>query len=220
MSPQSQNIKTKPKEDLPFDMYIFSLTWAPRFCCTNEKACKKENMHTVTDLYPHGLWPAYTNSTNYPAFCPLLATLSPNLTPRQQHEYLKHGSCSLLTVENYFQQEQSMMRKPNILTIRSLLRDSAGKLVDIQVLQAFGGAKKFAVLTSKQCQLQELTTCWKRNADNTVGDQIDCPGYILHGGRNTGVVHGCSKVYLDTSGGSCSVISKELLVAMKADKSF
>jgi hypothetical protein len=37
-----------------FDIYLFAQSWAPRFCCTNTKKCKKEGMDNTDDLSPHG----------------------------------------------------------------------------------------------------------------------------------------------------------------------
>lgn len=43
-----------------FDLYLLAVSWAPRFCCTNEKQCRAEKMEGFDDLAKHGLWPAYT----------------------------------------------------------------------------------------------------------------------------------------------------------------
>lgn len=201
-------------DDADFDMYILALTWAPRFCCTNEKQCKSEAMNHTNDLHPHGLWPAHSSTSNYPSYCGGNFD-GKYLTPRQRHEYEKHGTCSHLSVSEYFKQESLLQSKGNILTIRDLLQRQAGNMIDLNKLLLFGGAKKFAVLTSKQCQLQEITTCWEKREDNTVGEQIDCPPHILKGGRNTGSQFGCSKVFLDKADSTCSVISNYLLEEMK-----
>jgi ribonuclease I len=39
-----------------FDMYLLAMSWAPRFCCTNNKQCKNEGMEDTDDLSVHGLW--------------------------------------------------------------------------------------------------------------------------------------------------------------------
>jgi ribonuclease I len=175
-------------------------------------------MHS-DDLYPHGLWPAYAKITAYPNNCPtLMDSTTKKLTPRQKHEYEKHGSCSHLTIDAYFQQEAIVMKKNNILTLRDLLQRSAGNMILQHKLLAYSGNKKIAILTSKECQLMEITTCFEKKADYTVGDQIDCPAYIMNGSRNSAMKFNCNQIFLDKSNSICSVISKELLKAMKADK--
>ena len=39
-----------------FDIYLLAMSWAPRFCCTNNKQCKNEGMEDTDDLSVHGLW--------------------------------------------------------------------------------------------------------------------------------------------------------------------
>jgi len=39
-----------------FDIYLLAMSWAPRFCCTNNKQCKMEQMEDIDDLSVHGLW--------------------------------------------------------------------------------------------------------------------------------------------------------------------
>ena len=203
-----------PSPESDFDMYILALTWSPRFCCTNEKQCKTESMDHRNDLHPHGLWPAYLHSSSYPSYCGGNFD-GKHLTPRQRHEYEKHGSCSHLSVGEYFNQEKAVQDKGNILTLRDLLQKHAGNMIELNKLMLYGGNKKFAVLTSKQCQLQEISTCWEKRPDNTVGEQIDCPPHIMKGGRNTGAQMGCNKIFLDKADSTCSIISNYLLEEMK-----
>ena len=87
-----------------FDLYLFAQSWAPRFCCTNNKQCKKEGMENTDDLLPHGknikhnfskiddnnllgLWPAYFESDKsgrtYPAYCHQV----PDKGGRAEHEW-------------------------------------------------------------------------------------------------------------------------------------
>ena len=225
-----------------FDMYILALTWAPNFCCSKDKQCLAEGMNRLNDLHPHGLWPARLTSTSYPSYCSSLKKAmegeegkkegqfeqdkvnmgkkdKKKMTPRQRHEYEKHGSCTSLSFEEYFQQEEALyLRNASLRTLRDLLKQSSGEVVDVRKLHVFAGGKKIAVKASKQCQLQEITTCWSKEIDNRVGPQIDCPSYILKGVRNTAEQYHCEKVYLDASNKTCSIISKDLLLSMKKTK--
>ena len=89
-----------------FDIYLFAQSWAPRFCCTNTKKCKKEGMDNTDDLSPHGsdsccfknyityitfsfpgVWPAFVepdkSGRTYPAYC----QSAPDKGGRAEHEW-------------------------------------------------------------------------------------------------------------------------------------
>lgn len=102
----------KPKHDNQpgaFDYYALSLSWAPDFCVShtdpNECAVGKQNGFLL-----HGLWPQFAKG--YPQSCstqPLTQELrdkygpvfaSPTLI---NHEWAKHGTCSGLAPEQYFE---------------------------------------------------------------------------------------------------------------------
>eukprot|EP00041_Stephanoeca_diplocostata_P010693 m.170165 g.170165 ORF g.170165 m.170165 type:complete len:84 (+) comp18259_c0_seq9:370-621(+) len=55
------------------------------------------------------------------------------------------------------------------------------------ILDAFGGEQRAAVMVDKSCRLVEITTCWSKTSNDTVGEQIDCPAHVrLHvDGRKT-----------------------------------
>ena len=76
------------------------------------------------------------------------------------------------------------------------------------------GPKRAALMSDQFCRLSEITTCWRKNADGTVGAQVDCPDHLLGSARNSAVLNGCHRVHLD-SGGSCAFITKEMLKALK-----
>ena len=90
-----------------FDYYLMAMSWAPRFCCSNEKKCTSEDMNGIEDLSPHGLWPAYNKADasgrTYPAFCDATdkgGKKGPK--DRETHEWSKHGTCTGLTKEQVY----------------------------------------------------------------------------------------------------------------------
>ena len=100
--------------------------------------------------------------------------------------------------------------------LRDLLADSAGAALPLsEVLGALGGERRAAIMTDKFCRLAEITTCYAKRPDGTVGERVDCPAHVLGSTRNSAVLDGCHQVHLDESG-SCSFISKELLRSLKA----
>jgi ribonuclease I len=211
-----------------FDLFLFAQSWAPRFCCTNSKQCKNENMNGLDDLSIHGLWPAYSNSRKngktFPSFCDSMNNdLKKSLKGRALHEWSKHGVCTSLNVNQYLKEEEKIAEIDNVNNVRDLLNDYTGENIKItDIINELGGEHKVAIMSSKMCQLQEITTCWEKNSDGSAGKQINCPNHVLSSGRNSAIVHhGCTSLYLDTSesidGGQekCSFISKELLKILK-----
>ena len=97
-----------PKPPGSFDYYVLSLSWAPGFCATHHDP--QECGHGV-GFALHGLWPQFENG-DYPTTCSQVA-----LTPAVQqkyaaiyaspslivHEWPKHGTCSGLSPDAYFQ---------------------------------------------------------------------------------------------------------------------
>lgn len=133
---------TKPGE---FDIYLFAQSWAPRFCCTNEKQCKKEGMLGSDDLSPHGLWPAFhgpdKNGRTYPAFCRDDNCKENN---RVSHEWTKHGTCTLLDKNSYFEEEEKLNEKnENILKLSDLLNSLAGERISVTAIHEEAGGNNY-----------------------------------------------------------------------------
>ena len=101
--------------------------------------------------------------------------------------------------------------------IRNLLNSYAGDHIDTsEIVDAAKGNKRIAIMSNKYCQLQEVTTCFEKNSDNTVGNMIDCPTHVLSSNRNSAILQGCYKLALDTSEDQkCAFITKEVLSKLK-----
>lgn len=210
-----------------FDLFLLAQSWAPRFCCSNAAQCKRENMEGMDDLAIHGLWPAYNEADSggrtYPAFCDrsdmASATSGSTLKGRAAHEWKKHGTCTTMSSTDYLTEEMRIadMMDSSISSIRDVLNNSAGDTVEVAQLQdEAGGPRRVALMTNQFCQLQEITTCWAKDAvSGRVGEQIDCPAHVLGSSRNSAVLQGCTRVALDQSGEQCAFISKEFLKILK-----
>ena len=143
---------TKPGE---FDIYLFAQSWAPRFCCSNEKQCKKEGMLGSDDLSPHGLWPAFYGADKkgrtYPAFCREDICKDKN---RAAHEWIKHGTCTLLDRNSYFEEEEKLTEKnENILKLSDLLNSLAGERIAVTELHEEAGGKDYEFTKNVQLLL-------------------------------------------------------------------
>ena len=98
------------------DYYVLSLTWVPGFCATHHdpNACGRSLGFAL-----HGLWPELERG-GYPSHC-TGPRLSDGVRVRYQdlypspglirHEWDKHGACSGLRADAYFQLSDAVMRR-------------------------------------------------------------------------------------------------------------
>lgn len=101
------------RENTPgvFDYYVLSLSWSPEHCVSSRNAKRDLQCSPRKHLgfVVHGLWPQYLSG--YPEFCTdeqlsddqaqnFLAALP--TTRLIQHEWEKHGTCSGLRPQQYF----------------------------------------------------------------------------------------------------------------------
>lgn len=96
-----------------FDYYVLSLSWSPNWCALEGEAKGSEQCDPAADFgwVLHGLWPQYHRG--WPDYCRNTATPP---TRRQTgemadimgtsglawHQWKKHGSCSGLSAQSYF----------------------------------------------------------------------------------------------------------------------
>ncbi len=119
LNPQAQQ-RNVPGE---FDYYALVLSWSPSYCSEarsgdDETQCNRRDGRRFNFIL-HGLWPQYNRG--YPESCrtarrpfvpqPLIDSML-DIMPSQRliiHEYRKHGTCSGLSPEDYFQTARSMI---------------------------------------------------------------------------------------------------------------
>ena len=208
-----------------FDIYLLAQSWAPHFCCVRSDRCTTVPWaYSATHLSLHGLWPGFLRpreNKTYPQSCDTkekLLTSEFSVLPRDyidfapaftrwnakahvaevgdlaRHEWKKHGTCSSLPPEVYFTEAMRAMKAlpgkgtPNEIT------SNVGKNLPVNDLRS-AYPKRVAILADKSCRLTELTTCWSKGSDGSVGHLIDCPEHVMKG-RDT---H-CSSVLINQLG--------------------
>jgi ribonuclease T2 len=96
-----------------FDYYLLDLSWSPQYCASQGGSADPQqcgpNKHF--GFVVHGLWPQYNNG-KWPQDCSteqvsqqVVESMLDIMPSRKlvQHEWQKHGTCSGLGVDRYFQ---------------------------------------------------------------------------------------------------------------------
>lgn len=97
-----------------FDYYVLSLSWSPQYCANSQNRQRDPEQCATGRRYAfvtHGLWPN-NNRLPHPRNCAPRSPVPPALIEQMlsvmpsrsliQHEWDAHGTCSGLTVEDYF----------------------------------------------------------------------------------------------------------------------
>jgi ribonuclease T2 len=180
-----------------FDFYVLSLSWSPEHC--KEVSSDHSAQCTVGSklgFVLHGLWPQY--NVGWPHNCsddPLPAdawTSYPDVFPSEklmQHEWATHGTCSGLSVPDFFALSKQLKTS---ITIPGAYTAPAGNLKATQdaMVAAFmtansglaSGSVVAACSPKQHGWLQEMHLCFDKtgksmacSADETKSTQSSCP---------------------------------------------
>jgi ribonuclease T2 len=97
----------------PVDHYVLALSWSPSFCAgpNAEEETMQCGRSAPFAFVVHGLWPQYRRG--WPEYCParerwvperMISAMLPLMPSRRLviHQWRKHGTCSGLSMANYF----------------------------------------------------------------------------------------------------------------------
>jgi ribonuclease T2 len=176
-------------------LYVLAYSWTPGFCATeqNDPGCSAPQDFWTSHFTLHGLWPQNYGS-GYPSFCTKEAfdpkvpeavgmstmnTYWPNVQATTgsssyddfwEHEWTKHGTCSTLSQQDFFETAIDTIKKfgtPSVVT------QNVGKTVKAEdIRDGFGGKSKVALLCSGK-SLTGVYTCWAQSNGKPT-EQVDC----------------------------------------------
>lgn len=144
---------TKTASGAGFDFYLLSMTLHPAFCADGHARKAECRGGKPRMLSIHGLWPERLAKNQYPRDCtgpPLdleprlereLSSLMPGMAEGlHQHEWRKHGTCSGLDDDEYFQRTLHLGRRVDSL-LADHLTTLAGGTTNTAELRAFANTR-------------------------------------------------------------------------------
>ncbi len=161
-----------------FDFYVLSLSWSPTYCATDERPNQAECALRLA-FTVHGFWPEY--ESGYPEYCPsnmprrvrdaTVAAIS-DLMPSVgliNHEWQKHGVCSGLNQDAYFDTMRRAYEKVAVPPALKLPKSDV-RTAPRAIEQAFIGLNPRLVesgiaVTCTRGMLDEVRICLTRNLE-------------------------------------------------------
>jgi ribonuclease T2 len=161
-----------------FDYYVLSLSWSPTYCRSAGRnadplQCNAPKPHR---FIVHGLWPQYERG--WPNFCrsktrdPSRHTVSGilDIMPSRslaRHQWRKHGTCSGLSPEDYFDLTRQAFEKVRIPVAFNTI-DRSGKIAPDAVEKAFrlanpGLHDAAMAVTCTSSRLKEVQICLNKD---------------------------------------------------------
>jgi len=189
-------------DEADFDFYLLTLSSHPAFCADGHERKSECRTGDRLPISIHGLWPERLQPGRYPHDCagPTLdlepaterdlATLMPGMADRlHEHEWRKHGTCTGLDDDVYYQHAYRLASDVNrVLAPR--LTSLAGRDVSAEALREFadqraagmGATLTFHCRTLRNAPrkqgdrpfLIEIRQCLARDADGAPGRALDC----------------------------------------------
>lgn len=164
-----------------FDYYVLALSWSPSYCALEGTAADHRQCGggRPYSFIVHGLWPQYERG--WPEFCPATPSQAPaelvrgmlDLMPSEglvRHQWAKHGTCSGLSPEGYFETTRSARARVEVPGAFARLAEHVS-LAPAEVAAAFmranpGLPPDGIAVTCDRNLLREVRVCLERGSLN------------------------------------------------------
>lgn len=177
-SPTAQPRETRGAAMGDFDFYVLSLSWSATWCqLTGERRGARQcDSGRNPGFVVHGLWPQYERG--YPAFCTpdgrnpsrRAMEIAGEVLPDQglaRHQWRKHGSCSGLAPEAYFNATGAARAKLRIPPALDAPRETI-RYAPLEIERAFAEANPglrpdMMAVTCERGLLEEIRICFSKD---------------------------------------------------------
>lgn len=171
-----------------FDFYVLALSWSPSYCAAEGENANRQqcNASKPYGFIVHGLWPQFEKG--YPEFCANdggrvdrkieeeMRTIMPSVG-LIRHQWKKHGTCSGLSQQDYF---QTLATARDHITIPDVQPDPGQhRMVSpIEIERAFmkdnpGLAATGVAVTCDKRRLREVRICMTTNLEFRTCPEVD-----------------------------------------------
>lgn len=180
-----------------FDFYVLSLSWSPQHCSTpaGEHDGEQCGGYRQYNFVVHGLWPQY-DPRGWPQSCGGDSSVSPALMQQMlplmpskkliRHEYEKHGTCSGLGQDTYFQTLKQARGKLSIPkdyeSPREAVRTSPATIKTKFVASNTGLSQDMLGIICSGRFLQEVDVCFTKDLNFRAcgrGVRESCPAELI-----------------------------------------
>ncbi|GAC1040603.1 ribonuclease T2 family protein [Rhizobium sp. No.120] len=215
--------------------FILAASWEPAFCQTNQKKaeCRNQssNNHDATNFSLHGLWPMrqeYCDISedlkqadrgrdwkDLPAVqlsqdvkAKLDKVMPGTQSGLERHEWIKHGTCTKLSADQYFSIAAGLIAELNTSAVRDLFAQNIGKELDAESIkaafdQSFGeGANARIKMSCRRVgdvrMISELTIGLSEDAIDPPQSNEPRLAKLIQGAGST--AFGCDRGVVDAAG--------------------
>lgn len=215
--------------------FILAASWEPAFCATNQKKaeCRNQssNNHDATNFSLHGLWPMRqeycdvsddlkqadrsSDWKDLPAVqlsqdvkAKLDKVMPGTQSGLERHEWIKHGTCTKLSADQFFSIAAGLIAELNASAVRDLFAENIGKELDAETIkaafdQSFGeGANARIKMGCRRVgntrMISELTIGLSEDAIDPQQGSDPRLGKLIQGAGSTSF--GCDRGVVDAAG--------------------
>ncbi len=173
-----------------FDYYVLALSWSPTFCALEGEARDNPQCDRPLGWVLHGLWPQYEDG--WPSYCNTTARNPSRAETGAMadimgsggsawHQWKKHGRCSGLAPEDYFQLARlayDSVTRPEVFRRLDRPVRVPASVIEEAFLEANPSLNPdMLTITCKSRRIQEARLCLTRDLEPRIcGDDVirDC----------------------------------------------